>query len=274
MSKYILYRFRNFLFEGAKLIFYKIPSENFRISLKNIIYTYLGRAFRNNRSYIFWLTQNQHNKEKASLKSEINFAKFLPSAKKSSKRFLVNKSIDIIIPVYKGYAQTKRCIESVLNAKNKSNYRIIIINDASPENLITSYLTRLSKSKNKKIVYLENIFNLGFTESVNRGMNLSAINDVLLLNSDTIVANNWLDKLMFHAYSKERVATVTPFSNNATICNYPTLKGFYELPRGESVQFIDNAFYSANIQSSIELPTAVGFCMYIRRKCLKEDSKR
>jgi GT2 family glycosyltransferase len=43
--------------------------------------------------------------------------------------------------------------------------------------------------------------NLGFVATVNRGMALSQDNDVLLLNSDTEVANDWLDRLQRAAYS-------------------------------------------------------------------------
>lgn len=42
------------------------------------------------------------------------------------------------------------------------------------------------------------------------------------------------------------------------------------LPEGENVQTLDAAFASANKGRHIEIPTAVGFCMYIRRHCLNE----
>jgi hypothetical protein len=63
--------------------------------------------------------------------------------------------------------------------------------------------------------------NLGFVRSVNRGMALHPDRDVVLLNSDTEVANDWLDRLQRSALSQPDIGTVTPFSNNATICSYP-----------------------------------------------------
>jgi GT2 family glycosyltransferase/SAM-dependent methyltransferase len=149
-----------------------------------------------------------------------------------------------------------------------TKYRLILINDASPEVEITEYLRSLTDTNH--VIIIENAENLGFTATVNHGMTMSDENDVLLLNSDTEVANDWLDKLIAQAYSDQRVGTVTPFSNNATICNYPTLSGMQELPPGESVQSLDRAFASANLRRNIEIPTAVGFCMYIRRDCLNE----
>lgn len=179
-----------------------------------------------------------------------------------------SNSIDLIIPVYEGYIQTKRCIESVLKSNIQQLSRIIVINDCSPNQKINSYLKKLAQ--NKKIELYENESNKGFVRSVNFAMSLSQENDVVLLNSDTEVNGNWLKKLIWHAYSKPKVASVTPFSNNATICSYPNLLGFNEFPENETTETLDNVLYNANRHCHIEIPTAVGFCMYIRRECLNE----
>jgi glycosyltransferase involved in cell wall biosynthesis len=72
---------------------------------------------------------------------------------------------------------------------------------------------------------------------------------------------------MAHAYAGERVGTVTPFSNNATICSYPSLPGG-PLPLGRDLAVLDAAFQRADRGRAVEVPTAVGFAMYIRRDCL------
>lgn len=179
------------------------------------------------------------------------------------------RELAIIVPVYRGLTETRRCIESVLKSTNKSSYRLIIINDASPEPEVDEFLNSLGGSSDQ-IVVLRNPENLGFVETANRGMNLAGKADVVLLNSDTEVANDWLDRMVVQAYSEERIGTVTPFSNNATICSYPDLAGWPSLPPGETVERLDMAFACANAGHSIELPTAVGFCMYIKRACLEE----
>jgi len=46
-------------------------------------------------------------------------------------------------------------------------------------------------------------------------------NDVVLLNSDTVVTSGWLEKLRRCADSDPRIGTITPFSNNAEICSFP-----------------------------------------------------
>ena len=117
---------------------------------------------------------------------------------------------------------------------------------------------------------LENQSNLGFVATANRGMRLHPERDVVLLNSDTVVANDWLDRLRECAWRDETTGTVTPFSNNATICSYPAFCCDNALPGDLSVAELDALFREANRGESVPIPTAVGFCMYIRRDCLDQ----
>ena len=93
--------------------------------------------------------------------------------------------------------------------------------------------------------------------------------DIVLLNADTAVPPGWLDRLRQAAYSNEWIGTVTPFSNNATLCSYPLPQLANGLPQGHDVASLDAAFQAANPGLRLDLPTAVGFCMYIRRDCLE-----
>ena len=174
--------------------------------------------------------------------------------------------IDVVIPVYKGAAQTRACIESVLAAPGEARPAIIVVDDATPDPEIAAYLRGLAAQG--RITLLVNEANVGFVQSVNRGMALHPDCDVVLLNSDTEVANDWLDRLQAAAYSDARVATVTPFSNNATICSYPFEGWKGGVPGTLGLAALDAIFASVNAGRTIELPTAVGFCMYIRRDCL------
>src|SRR6185437_739986 len=110
--------------------------------------------------------------------------------------------------------------------------------------------------------------NLGFVRSVNRGMALHGDRDVVLLNSDTEVANDWLDRLHACARSAADIATVTPFSNNATICSYPFEGWPGAVPGTLGLAALDRLFAEVNAGRTVDIPTAVGFCMYIRRDAL------
>ncbi|UTF61927.1 glycosyltransferase family 2 protein [Gilvimarinus sp. DA14] len=173
---------------------------------------------------------------------------------------------DVIVPMYKGCDSTVKCVQSVL-ATLPVDSQLILVNDASPELGLTEHIERWRLDK--RITLIENQQNLGFVASVNRGMSTTN-NDVVLLNSDTEVSADWLSRLQRAAYQETEVATVTPFSNNATVCSYPSLSGDGVMLKGMGVNELHSVCALVNSGVTAELPTAVGFCMYIRRDCLNE----
>jgi GT2 family glycosyltransferase/glycosyltransferase involved in cell wall biosynthesis len=178
------------------------------------------------------------------------------------------KLIDVIVPIYRGLQDVKDCLESILSSKCSQPYELIFIDDASPDPEVSAYLRE--EAKKGEFTLLVNEKNLGFVATVNRGMRLHEDRDVILLNSDTQVANDWIDRLVSTAHAQGSTGTVTPFSNNATICSYPDFCQDNELPKNLSVAQIDSLFALCNSKESLEIPTAVGFCMYIRRDCLAQ----
>lgn len=179
----------------------------------------------------------------------------------------MNNPVDIIIPVYRGLSATQRCIESVLTAEQRTASEVVVINDATPEPAIQAYLEKLSRDK--RITLLTHATNRGFVASVNAGMMLHPERDCTLLNSDCEVAHDWLDRLKACAERGPKIATVTPFSNHATIASYPRFPEHNELPEAWTTAELDQLFKQSNRQQAVEIPTAVGFCMYIKREALQ-----
>jgi GT2 family glycosyltransferase len=174
--------------------------------------------------------------------------------------------LDIVVPVYRGEAETRACLESVLASANRRPVEIVVIDDRSPEPAISAWLQELARQG--RITLIEHEENRGFVQSVNEGMALHRDRDVVLLNSDTEVAPGWADRLMAHFESDPTIGTATPFSTNATICSYPRTLAPNALPAGETTRSLDAAFAAANAGRRVDIPTAVGFCMAISRKCL------
>jgi GT2 family glycosyltransferase len=174
--------------------------------------------------------------------------------------------IDVIVPVYRGLRETQRCVESVLASRQAAPFETVVIDDATPEAQIASWLDSLAGQG--RITLLRNPANLGFVASVNRGMSHHPDRDVVLLNRDTEVANDWLDRLAACAGREPRIATVTTLSNNATICSYPFEGWQGEIPGTLGLPELDRLFAAVNAGRTVEIPTAVGFCMYIRREAL------
>lgn len=176
--------------------------------------------------------------------------------------------VDVIVPVYGGAAQTRRCIESVLAFPQQIPYELVVIDDCSPELELSVWLRETAGTAAFTLV--QNPANIGFVNAVNRGMMLHLDRDVVLLNSDTEVHGNWLERLRNCAYGDEQAGTATPFSNNATLCSYPRFLKNNALPEGWSLAAMDELFSQVNEGLCREIPTAVGFCMYIKRRCLNQ----
>jgi GT2 family glycosyltransferase len=174
--------------------------------------------------------------------------------------------IDIVVPVFRGERETRACLESVIASPTRIAREVIVVDDASPEPALSQWLRTLADAG--RVTLVRHDANRGFVASVNEAMGLHPPRDVLLLNSDTEVAPGWLDRLAAHARRDASVATVTPFSNNATICSYPRALVNNELPEGESTASLDQALAAANAGRNAAIPTAVGFCMFIPRHAL------
>jgi hypothetical protein len=93
---------------------------------------------------------------------------------------------------------------------------------------------------------------------------------VVLLNADTLVVNNWLDRLRQLAYLNKNIATVTPFSNNAEKFSYPHPLKNNDLPDIETIENLDKIAANVNQDQAIEVPTGNGFCLFIKRACLNQ----
>lgn len=176
--------------------------------------------------------------------------------------------IDVIVPVYRGAQATRRALESVLASRADTAFEIIVVDDASPEPAISAWLRELAARG--VVTLIAHAENRGFVHSVNEAMQVHPERDVLLLNSDTEVAPAWLDRIVACAAREPHVGTVTPLSNNATICSYPRFGQRNSLPEGTSTAALDALCARENAGRSVDLPTAVGFCMFIARRCLDQ----
>ena len=176
---------------------------------------------------------------------------------------------DIIIPIYNAYECLVECVSSVIKSTDLKQNGLILINDKSSDSRIMEYLKKVQTgNKDCNITILDNDENLGFVKTVNKGMKYSK-NDVLLLNSDTEVSKGWLNKIIKCAYSSEDVATVTPFSNNATLVSIPNLLTRNEID-GIDIEMYNEVLEDLSEQKYIELPTCHGFCLFIKRKVLNK----
>ena len=173
--------------------------------------------------------------------------------------------VDIIIPVFNAYRDLVECLKSVLKTINPERHRLIIVDDNSSDERVSDYLGQLGG----QVIRLSNERNIGFAGTVNRGMHYSG-RDVIILNSDTIVTHGWVEKMARALYSQPNIATVTPFSNNATICSVPKFCENNPVPKGFTIESFGHFIEHISTRCYPEIPTGVGFCMFIKRAVIKE----
>ncbi|MBU6448309.1 MAG: glycosyltransferase [Rhodospirillales bacterium] len=171
----------------------------------------------------------------------------------------------LVMPVYGGVRETQVAIRSVLKAA-PPGIRFVVVNDASPEHVLNKWLTKLAAER--KIELFQHAQNLGFCAAANTGFAEAIGCDVLLLNSDILMPAGAIEALNRTAYSDPAIGTVTPFSNEATICSYPDVYSGNVMPDLITTNLFNHLAATANHAARVEIPTGVGFCMYIRHDCL------
>jgi len=175
--------------------------------------------------------------------------------------------VDVVIPAYRGRLQTLACLESVLNSIPRGT-RVWVVEDASPEPDLVAALEALARQKRIRLIRQPE--NLGFPATANAGLRACAPRDAVLLNSDTLVPPGWLDRLRAAAYSADDIGTVTPLTNDGTIVSYPDTEGGNPVPDLAASITADGLAQRANAGVVVEIPTGVGFCLYLRRDCLEQ----
>lgn len=173
----------------------------------------------------------------------------------------------VVIPVYGKPDLTLQCLEQV-RATVPRGIRVIVVDDASPDPELAAVLDRFASEG--VIRLLRQSRNRGFPASANAGLRAAGRTDAILLNSDALVAPHWVERLCEAAYAARDIGTVTPLSNAATILSYPHLVAPNPVPDQAGTVRLAALAEAANGGSVVDIPTAIGFCMYLRRDCLDE----
>jgi GT2 family glycosyltransferase len=171
---------------------------------------------------------------------------------------------EIIVPIHDGAAVLAACLAS-LRETLPADARVQLVDDASRDPAVAAQMDAFAKNAPCEVVTHRQFDNLGFVATVNAAM-ARATGDVVLLNSDTITTPGWLQRIAACAASDARIATITPFSNNAEICSLPDFCRANPIPADPAL--VARACAEAGAPTYPDLPTAVGFCMFIRRAAL------
>jgi glycosyltransferase involved in cell wall biosynthesis len=105
-----------------------------------------------------------------------------------------NKSdykLSIIIPVFNQVNFTLKCLESISNNTANVNYEVIIVDNASTDD--SEYIIK-KESDTSNLIYIKNKRNLGFAKACNIGAERAKSKNLVFLNNDTDVLQNWTNE--------------------------------------------------------------------------------
>lgn len=162
----------------------------------------------------------------------------------------MNKII-ISILTYGKISFTQKCLESLFASPNFSDHQIVVSDNGS-----TDGTQKWLQTLGKRIRFVNNGENLGFSKAHNKIINTYPENDVVILNNDLQVPEYWLDKLV--NFSDE---------NNLGAAS-PAIKNINGLDVGA---VLDDHAKGRSLISSKQTPDWItGSCMYIKRSTINK----
>ena len=123
----------------------------------------------------------------------------------------LNSSVSIIIVSYNSAKTILKCLKSV-DSNIRINDEVFIVDNRSRD-LTDSIVTKfISERKRYRLVC--NHRNIGYSAAANLGIRNSINPFVILLNPDTVVPHNSINRLLNH-FSSQEVGAIGPVSNYA-----------------------------------------------------------
>lgn len=145
-------------------------------------------------------------------------------------KFIKKLQLSIIIINYNTKEITNQCLISVLDSlRDKAiNFEIILIDNASTDGSL-NFFSQLSQ-RNHQINYIYNKKNLGFAKANNQGLKLAKGEYILFLNSDTIILNKAINKLLnFYQQNEDKIHFLGPKLLNKDLTPQSSAGYFFNL---------------------------------------------
>ena len=179
---------------------------------------------------------------------------------------LAQRGITIVVPIFNAMDLLPEALNRIA-LHTDVPWRLILIDDASTDPAVRPFLhawvSGQSARQRARISVKENSVNQGFIRSVNLGLKqaIDHGDHVVLLNSDAFVPQAWASRLIRPFLEHDRVASVTPMSNNAEIFCAPIICKPVILRPGDG-DAIDKIAREIHPDAGLaDAPTGVGFCM-------------
>lgn len=178
--------------------------------------------------------------------------------------------VAVCVPLYGGHDVFVECLRSLL-AHTPAYVPIVICDDAGPDDRSLRHVEQLSDTGalDRDIFYLRRPDNGGFVANVNDAFARVAPADAVVVNSDCIVSEGWLEGLRSAAASDTLVATASVFTNHGTILSLPNRnRPSGQIPQTRTGDHIAEDVRAASLRLYPRIPTLVGHCFLVTRAAL------
>ncbi|HOZ47876.1 MAG TPA: glycosyltransferase [Candidatus Hydrogenedentes bacterium] len=165
--------------------------------------------------------------------------------------------ISIVIPAYNQVEYCRQCIDSI-RANTRHSYRLVLVDNGSTDG-VREYFDSVP---NAEVVHCAT--NSGFAGGVNRGLERSR-GHVVLLNSDTLVPEGWLERLEAALLSAPDIGMVGPRSN--CVSGEQQIDGL-EFASMDEINAFAHDLAKRRSGALTDMTRLVGFCCLIRESAL------
>ncbi|HEY2201334.1 MAG TPA: glycosyltransferase, partial [Solirubrobacteraceae bacterium] len=181
-------------------------------------------------------------------------------------------SVDVVVCVHDALDDLRVCLWSLLT-KSQRRFRLILVNDGSDATTTRFLRAFADRHPAVTLIHREQPPH-GYTLAANRGLETSVSDYVILLNSDTVVADGWLERLIAHGEVHDTVGILGPLSNAASHQSVPEVRhgsawATNLLPDWLTVDGMGLVVQRGAPRTDTSLPFLNGFCYAIKRAVIE-----
>ncbi|MCS7263876.1 MAG: glycosyltransferase [Armatimonadetes bacterium] len=168
--------------------------------------------------------------------------------------------VSIIVLNWNNLPYLRQCVDSVF-AHTRPPFELIIVDNGSTDGSIRYLQELVRQHRNVKVILNER--NIGAPAGRNCGLAVAEGDFIVFLDSDTVVTEGWLDRLLRWMEIDPTIGMIGLISNFASgqqiQVNYRNLKEMHEFAQKWCAQ---------NLGSGWEMPTLISFCVLMRRSVI------
>ena len=173
--------------------------------------------------------------------------------------------VSIVIISFHQMHLTFECLRSIFRNTQYPNYEVVVVDNGSGPDVV-EFLEALDSFGLGRVRVVINGKNCGFAGGNNVGLELCKDSDFfILLNNDTVVPRNWLERLLWHAAQPD-VGIVGPVSN--CVGNEAQIPVSYS-NTDEMINF-SRSLSLSHLHETFDIKTLAMFCVAMRRAVLQK----